>query len=309
MSDSDDTDILLLIPPDFFVAESNLEESFKYDRPDASNIIQSIITTPKRGTSKNILVNGNSTQMDRDASNYGTSPSISNSLKKRNTWSGLDTCHLQSGDTIEAASRVLREFNSVRETEIKTPVKINDDNYLREIDDYLAGYTSSGSKLRDVNAILSSNGITPLSFTDGERKCGRSKAMEIPLKDSCSAVANPSICDHVSTHVAASEAVARNLDGGRMSDWSMALHHQSNVKHDEQLVNLNEIWDADGRNEKIAISTVDIHEEQLRRRQCERQIQSLQRQNKEYQEKFSVAIKIDQTKNEALARLHETNSK
>lgn len=295
MSDSDDTDILLLIPPDFFVAETNANESFNYDRIDANNILQPIITTPKRGASQNILMNGKSTEMDRKV--HRISPSSSGSLKKQSASGELNNC--QTRDRSVCASQRLSEATATR-----TPMKSNDDNYLKEIDSYLAGYTSSGTKIRDVNAILASNGITPLSFSDGKRRYGQSTVTNgIPSTPSNTNAR----CGQISAgarHINTNDDVTRTLDGGRMSDWSFALQQQNGNHNHEPLVSLNEVWDADPSTARL-----DIEEEQLRRRQCERQLESMQHQVKEYQEKISAAIKMDQAKNEALAKLHDTNSK
>jgi hypothetical protein len=162
MSDSDDTDILLLIPPDFFVADSNLDESIKYDLTDA-RINQSIPTTPKRGAAKNILVNGNSTIMDKQChhSSYRNSPPMG-SIKKQSTYAGLNTCHLWSHSKCNHAG-------GHGEMSRKTPTRTSEDKYLQEIDNYLAGYSNAGTKLKDINSILLSNGITPLSFTNSKK--------------------------------------------------------------------------------------------------------------------------------------------
>lgn len=306
MSDSDDTDILLLIPPDFFVAES-LNSSMKYDIPNVG-IIQPIETTPNRGGNQNILANVRSPRMDNRS--HRTSPSAS-CAKKHSTYNNFNT----------------------NEVTTKTPTKRSDDNYLREIDNYLAGSPKNGSKLNDINAILLSNGITPLAFGEKRSSALGPNALTQPSAQKSNAkhdaynsrndmetnsrrneLESNSKRNEIETNSRRNEverntshltdSVVRQLDGGRMSDWSLALQQNCAAHQGEQLVNLNQIWGSDKQ-----ANTGDIVEEQLRRRQCERQIQNLQNQIKEYQEKFSVAIRIDQTKNEALTRLHETNSK
>lgn len=293
MSDSDDTDILLLIPPDFFVAETNLNESFKYD--DSIVVHQPIETTPKR---QNILVNGKSPRMDRNANKQRQSPSAGGTLKKQSACVGLNKCHVRGGATFKSPPKPSHPSKTVH----KTPLKSNDDSYLKEIDTYLAGYSSSGTKLRDINAILASNGVTPISFSNNKHECG---GVRPTVTEGSNENNNALVTGNASNmdRNAMNESLARTLDGGRMSDWCTALQ-QNTQKNDEQLVNLNDIWETD-----LPATTSDIHEEQLRRRQCERQIQNMQQQITEYQEKILVAIKIDQTKNEALAKLHETNSK
>lgn len=283
MSDSDDTDILLLIPPDFFVAES-LDESFKYDIPDVG-VIKPIKSSPHRCGSKNILANVISPRMNQNSeSKCRTSPAASSS-KNQHTYSGLSASELKS----------------------RTPVKTNDDNFLREIDSYLAGRSQASSKLNDINSILLSNGITPLHFHNKANVRLEASSMARASDEVNSRTPSRTMPKPTATKTKSpfeKDVVAQHLDGGRMSDWSLALQQNSSSKQGDELVNLNQIWDAD-----TTLNSVDINEEQLRKRQYERQLQNLQNQIKEYQEKFTVAIKIDQTKNEALARLHETNSK
>lgn len=290
MSDSDDTDILLLIPPDFFVAETQLNESLKYDRCDVGRVAHPTKATPKRKSPKNILVNGRSTEMDRNANKK--SPSCGSPLRKQCAVVGTRDCHRQN---VNASATK----ETVDATKAKTPVKSSNDSYLKEIDSYLAGYSSDGQKLRDVNSILVSNGITPLAFSEKKQRCDHSSVARAskPI-DSYLSEANVSRNEQIA-RAAGNEALARSFDGARMSDWNFALHGNR-----EQLINMNDVW----CDEPIPASA-DIQEEQLRRRQCERQVQNMQNQIKEYQEKISVAIKIDQTKNAELAKLHETNSK
>lgn len=283
MSDSDDTDILLLIPPDFFVAES-LDESLKYDIPDVG-VIKPIKTPPNHCGSKNILANVKTSKMNQKYEPICRASPIASSSKHLPTYSSLDAIELRS----------------------RTPSKINDDNFLKEIDSYLAGRSQASSKLNDINAILLSNGITPLHFNNKTNVPLEHSPMARPRDETLNqtparTISKPTMPEIQSPFTR--DEISQHLDASRMSEWSMALKQHSSSKQGDKLVNLNQIWDADK-----SVNSMDINEEQLRRHQYERQVQSLQNQIKEYQNKFSVAIKIDQTKNEALTRLHETNSK
>lgn len=322
MSDSDDTDILLLIPPDFFVAESNLEESLKYDLLDA-NVFKPIKLSPK--TSVKPSMDSKSFSMEHEFQKSLSATPSASCLKKQSTYDGLDTCHLMTGGNHRNSQslgntnhRTVENNTRNNEFGMRTPKKTNNDNYLEEIDNYLAGSSSHTSKLRDINAILLSNGITPLAFGENKRNThlGESSLARrsIQPNDMCTDNMKMDRIDNghsnQSNAAAGADVVCQGLDAGRMSDWSMGLQQQNTMKADNPLVNLNQIWDSDKReNHQVDATSLNVHEEQLRRRQCERQIQGLQMQIKEYQEKFSVAIRIDMTKNEALARLHETNSR
>lgn len=59
---------------------------------------------------------------------------------------------------------------------------------------------------------------------------------------------------------------------------------------------------------KSTYTLAKLEEESLRRKQCERTIHSLEQQIQQFQDKYSDVIKMDQTKNEAMSRLHSTNS-
>lgn len=63
-----------------------------------------------------------------------------------------------------------------------------------------------------------------------------------------------------------------------------------------------------GPSKQITCTLAKMEEESLRRKQCERTIYSLEQQIKQFQDKYSDVIKMDQTKNEAMSRLHSTNS-
>lgn len=112
--------------------------------------------------------------------------------------------------------------------------------------------------------------------------------------------------------------ILNSLTSNKMSDWSTGLH-KSMTKEDNPLINLASVWDGNerGKSEAATLTTTTtttmttdkLQEQELRIRQYERTIQNLQTQLKQYQNKCSDAIKMDQTKNEALARLHESNSR
>lgn len=59
---------------------------------------------------------------------------------------------------------------------------------------------------------------------------------------------------------------------------------------------------------KCTCTSSKLEEESLRRKQCERTIHSLEQQIQQFQDKYADVIKMDQTKNDAMSRLHSTNS-
>lgn len=63
-----------------------------------------------------------------------------------------------------------------------------------------------------------------------------------------------------------------------------------------------------GPSTNFTCTSAKMEEESLRRKQCERRIQCLEQQIQQFQDKYSDVIKMDQTKNEAMNRLHTTNT-
>lgn len=74
-------------------------------------------------------------------------------------------------------------------------------------------------------------------------------------------------------------------------------------KADNNLISLSEIWGKSGQATAIATTSVtqsNLKEEQLRRQHLEKTIRQLQARLLEYQQRLSVAIEVDRTKDNAL---------
>ncbi|KAL5293391.1 CNTROB family protein [Megaselia abdita] len=73
-----------------------------------------------------------------------------------------------------------------------------------------------------------------------------------------------------------------------------------------ELLSLSQIWASDNF---LQNTTASIQEERLRREHCERKIQQLQTKILEYQQKLSVAITVDRTKDEVLRASEEEKNR
>lgn len=98
--------------------------------------------------------------------------------------------------------------------------------------------------------------------------------------------------------------IVHNLSAKKMSEWDAGV--RKSMDQNDQLISMANVWDG---KEQSSDLMGELEEEKLRRRQCERSIQSLQNQLRQCQSKYSDAIRMDQSKNEAMAKLHQTNSK
>ncbi|XP_075162278.1 centriole duplication and spindle assembly protein centrobin [Haematobia irritans] len=83
-------------------------------------------------------------------------------------------------------------------------------------------------------------------------------------------------------------------------------HHTSDYhqisKADNNLISLCEIWGKSGQATAIATSSqTNLKEEQLRRQHLEKTVRQLQSRLLEYQQRLSVAIEVDRTKDNALS--------
>lgn len=308
MSDSDDTDILLLIPPDFFISEPNLKETVDY------SLIEKIVQ--KENLSRineldKVCNRSNFYEMDPKRNPLYLTPKSQSFSTKQFEYKCYEEKSPggQSAFTVATSERQWDPINSTPKRDFKQPKfvaeplseiqKKNDGNILDEIDQYLGRHQYGTPKLKDSSKFYSSSEL-PSHYTPKASSTNPqfTSSSAIPKQTENSNSSKFSFKEKSQT-----DEVLTGLIGTKMSDWSLGLQQNSSVPN-EALINLNKVWEAEDLGEPKSLD-----EERLRCRQYERTIQSLQSQLKQYQEKYSDAIKIDKTKNEALARLHDTNSK
>lgn len=82
------------------------------------------------------------------------------------------------------------------------------------------------------------------------------------------------------------------------------------LKGDNNLISLSEIWGKSGQATAIATScNSNLKEEQLRRQHLEKTVRQLQARLLEYQQRLSVAIEVDRTKDNALNNAQMENKR
>lgn len=308
MSDSDDTDILLLIPPDFFLTEANASLNY--------NSFQTQLKERTYANASDPLISEQSVQqsvnrsMDTSKSYYTPtkskceqhsyayrkydrpSPSVVTSLFS----SPHDSSKYLPSSTPYVASRSHLQYSS--------PPKKHDSLVLDGVDRYLRKCTidetkrASDTEVRPTLVDRRSDVATMTHDSSATKK-----------------VIEPS-AQHIQRYAPkpTEDDILNSLVSNKMPDWNSGLQ-KSMMQNDEPLISLASVWDDDERAKCDVVSTTAaaatnaLQEQELRIRHYERTIQNLQTQLKQYQDKCSDAIKMDQTKNEALTRLHETNSR
>lgn len=291
MSDSDDTDILLLIPPDFFLTEQSIDDSLSYELFQSTlqgSAMRPIATTANSGNLTNKYMYG----MDSHCSEHcTTSPpkNLSDQFKYKrysapsSILSDPHASHYSNRCSDPTSSTPYRASAPIL---IESTPKKNDGKVLQEIDSFLdkcslnQNRSSPYRKTYDSQTKIDAAGIHTSDFNTPQQY--RSEKVEPKSLE---------------------KEIVTNLSATKMSEWNSGLKN-----HDEQLINLAKIWELSEK-KNLSSDSAELEEERLRRRQCERSIQNLQQQLQQYQSKYSDAIKLDQTKNEAMARLHSTNSK
>lgn len=242
MSDSDDTDILLLIPPNFFLTETNLNESPNYNmfRSNLEQRPAKVSASPRRhdksaNQSTNILLSQN-----KDL--FTTPPQLK-----------------------------YRPYNE------PSPA-MNFSNLHRSFERL--------------------NCIATNEYNDTD-KCTPNRQFSSPFQKSNTMNVN---------RECAGEMVG-NLSSKKMSDWKTNSYEP---RQTDDLVSVTNVWNDNFDFRRTTTTTnhsTELEEEKLKRRQCERNISLLQSQLNQYQNKFTDVIKIDQAKNDTLAKLHDTNSR
>lgn len=248
MSDSDDTDILLLIPPNFFLTETNESPNYEMFRSNLEQpTVKSSGLSPRR--------------FDKSA-NQSTNILLS-----------------QSKDLFVTPPQLkYRPYNE------PSPAMSN----LTHLSHCNRSYERPNlpTCLGNVPTCLGSTEY------DSTAKCVPNRRSSSPLRRS---------------NINREFERIDSLSSKKMSDWKTSVDEPR--QHDD-LVSLTNVWNEnlDFKGTTTSRST-ELDEERLKRRQCERNISLLQSQLNQYQNKFTDVIKIDQAKNDTLAKLHDTNSR
>lgn len=279
MSDSDDTDILLLIPPNFFLTETNLNESPTNYEMFRSNLEQPQPIKP-------------------------TTPVVTRSSPGN-----------QPNKSITQSSSVQQLLHGSKDG---YPVPTTPSNYQLKYRPYSDGPCISSSSVNNMSRfhrscdaplryIGSAEALNSM-YDESEKLLADSRSSSSPLRP------RPTITKSANVGMECPSERIACLSSKKMSDWKMSQEPSAAVattatrKQDDELINLTNVWNSNLDFKSNTNTTTELEEERLRRRQCERNIAMLQTQLNQYQNKFSDIIKIDQAKNDTLSKLHNTNS-
>lgn len=309
MSDSDDTDILLLIPPDFFLTEANASLNY--------NSFQSQLKERTHANASDPLTFEHSVNCpvkhSMDSSKSYFTPTKSKCEQPSFAYRRYDRPSPHGSTSFSTPYDSSKLYNLPSSTpytvarpqqQYSSPPKKHDSLVLDGVDRYLRKCTIDQPK-------RTSDAEVRTTLTERRSNAGTT------AHDStvASKVIEPS-AQHIQRYASkpTEDDILNSLVSNKMSDWNAGLQ-KSMTQNDEQLISMASVWEDDERVKCDVVSSTAaaannaLQEQELRIRQYERTIQNLQTQLKQYQDKCSDAIKMDQTKNEALARLHETNSR
>lgn len=268
MSDSDDTDILLLIPPDFFLSTTlshdRLNDNYTEEYNSISNMSSASKWEPTQGTTANV-----STTIGTNFHQY-----------------------LPTNQQIELAN-INARLNNIETNNFSPP------SDLSTISN--STHHNGGEK----RTIPRSNTLTHSTPKGGEEYHGVLKEIDHFLEDrkyysSYNANGSGIRNNHQIEHSTASLPNVLNRIHFDEDLPTTQLPQQQPLN--ENLVSLSEMWS------KNAPGNLTLKEEQYRRLHLEKTIQTLQSKLLEYQQKISVALEVDRTKDKALKSTQNENN-
>lgn len=315
MSDSDDTDVLLLIPPDFFVAEtaSSANSDFMADADISPIPIENSQNFNYYSSHSFELKQLNREILKLEQGYHPLSDNItSNSsfckqrLDSVENCSFFSDCHrmsslspskLHHSTPKNTPSQRKLDFLPKSKPELSKstsapPPLYHNQNFLKEIDGFL----------HDNNSTTNNNGISDLGSSNVHALASEALRKHNSMLDAQhSRQYRTEYQDNLNS---SKKIVDENKTQLKWPKNNFNLQHNGSNPATKPLISLCDIWGPEGQTE-----IPSLHEERLRREHCEKQIQSLQVRLLEYQQKISVAIKIDKSKDEAIAKLHATNQR
>lgn len=269
MSDSDDTDILLLIPPNFFFNESNLNTSFDY------NLFESKLQEKTITTSLCRSQNFESGEMDQSKC-----PDNSFEYRKFNT---SPHAHLKSPNTSK-----LTEFPS------STPIDVyksalENEKKVDSVEKYF-----SNISLKNKNAYPE-----PISIVEASRKVSPlSNLMRTPINRFQRYGEKQTEDD-----------ILKSLTSNRMSDWNTGVQRSTDKNDQLIDMNSIWQNEEEKMVSSILAKSTPIDNNLIKIGQLENIIESLRFQLNQYEAKHSETLKMEQTKNNALKHLHAANTR
>lgn len=283
MSDSDDTDVLLLIPPDFF-SPSNHHSADELSHHHHHHSPSTCTCTTTNDTV--VMKEENLQQQLYDHYLNRNEPMMMN-RSNRSPNSSAKLYH--STPYVKGLSSSNNGFGAGHHPHHHDATESN--GLINEIDHYLDGGGGGGV------ASTATTTMTPPT----QKSTTASEATTRVRRGATDyrSLANEAIQRHQSLS-------ATNAIGTSSSMYRPASERTAD---EEPLISLSALWGTDVADQHADCLLSQQHEERIRRQHCEKTIQILQSRLLEYQQKISVAIKVDRQKDEALNRFHTTNAK
>lgn len=314
MSDSDDTDILLLIPPDFFLAENSFRENsggdllMSFSSIDFSSTAKPInsFRSYSNCSSQNnqlLIIDRKISDLERESASCQNKLLASNeegegcknqlcNCTANNSFDTTIYCKMNGSSPrkqLNYSTPKQQQNGEIRNHKLSLDFGVTpreNDKFLKEIDYFLddSNTHTSVSHNMMVRPTQQSNNVHSLAVET--------------LKRHNSMLQDENNRNEKEYH----QTIGNNYNLPRNS--MKETNGQQYNREEPPLISLSQLWGADGNAE-----TSTMQEERLRRQHCEREIQALQTRLLEYQQKISVAMKIDNSKDEAIGRLQKTNSR
>nr|XP_040224116.2 rootletin [Anopheles coluzzii] len=278
MSDSDETDVLLLIPPDFFNCESPITPTPRTPANcswDLGVDCLSYASFAQRSGGSTMAGIGNYSLAAERTEQYVASTPFKHHGHHQNHHQNHHQEPVKEQYILHEIDRFLQEDEPHKSQQRQQPQHAYQHNGA-------ATTHSPEESLIDLNS-LSLQEYPSLTRNDfnGLTKPGSSGCGPVPQKPP--------------RNVPASGA------GGMVS--------KSCGKNGQPLLNLSDIWQTNGTNGGQPDYAKVLQEERLRRQHCERNIQSLHMKLLEYEEKISVALSVDKEKVSIIDKLEQETSR
>lgn len=289
MSDSDDTDILLLIPPNYFATATPEElEEFQIIHP-----VRSSATAFTRDANYMNAYIGNRNYLYHSENNINE---MEATLTESNTNIDGATDHRNMEMFVANKYMELNEINS----RLKLLEREKDCRFTAASD---ISTISNGTQA----ARYSREGLvhsTPKCYTNIERLYKKDAGGILNEIDNFLGDRNRELMDSVQQQEAINSNPIIEKPQQVKSRYQQAYPDvKTTLGADVNLISLSEIWGKSGQGTAIACAAPQQSvyiEEQLRRQHLERTVHSLQTRLLEYQQRLSVAIEVDRAKDAAI---------
>ncbi|XP_044583110.1 myosin heavy chain, non-muscle [Cotesia glomerata] len=314
MSESDDTDILLLIPPDLFtVASSQSEESLlNYQQFNNSTVVSEILEHVQALEDRISAIEVKDSSLER--SSYDLAPA-----EPRIAGAASGSFNTNSTD-------LLNEKNYL-DTRSSSSLPVTKKGYFKSCN-YIPGPGSSIStpsnspakKYQDFDFLKTS----PTRRSDfpgiknGEVNLINYKTQDLPglsLNSSREKIESPRQKFEFPKSVVERSKLWESKKTVNTSTPKKDLSNKPEdffLKKNEwktPLLSLTDFWTPDPTKSQDEILRIKLEEEKFRREHCEQMIQELQKRLLEQQEKIAVAIRVDKDKSDTITQFQEVWTK